>query len=1204
VIKTYELAFSPVLPATRAVDAIVADAAMSAGERPSRQQVAAIELLIARGNAAQATAKYTDALRLFRDARGRIYRILYPGFDVNAYLLGWRDRILPTSKALETNLLDASVALVGVITPTAVRTHPPLGHVTNVAIDRDLTAFTRTGFREAITADEAVQVASDNGIALLAEDKPEEAIAVMEQALGEATARRSKVDPALLGALVLNLSSAALQAGDATKAGGFSEIALKHFKKSNDLVGQAQALHAGAIAANQLGDPQRAGRMFTSAAQTLEKALPGPAQAMQPVTRPQVSVGGGGVAGGAGFSVVPDAVATRGDGLGPPERALVRPFAAGAVGKLVSREREVLDPIAHKDATTLTLRLSGRSDGWTTVALKDDLQRRQIAKPWNLGVQVGQELLQFKVGGGVRLTRDDIKASIYEARATKESFSDLRLAIDGPAAATLNLTHLYGYALLVKIGDAYNALGQFRQAEANYLEAASYSFLNAALEGPVLWTRLARNAIEWGHARYKSGDLPGAKEQYGKLITETQSVPTSFLYDRAPLKKPADDARTLIQNLLTRPLPVINWEIAISVLTAHQFLQQILDGLDYYGLTLSPIHTFEYLQSIARGFAQEAIQAEREYVNFKTRQEGEEATRRDLESAIAMADAELLARQQQLLAAQEDESAARNALRLANDRSTHAQTQRTAYANASAAQIWAQAAASALGGGEDAYYSEISELADKLDRGETIHGPGPKLAAAQILRAGRKTRAYELKKMDDNIAELARAITVAQDQLDGTVRRTAAAEIAVQAAAQRAAMTRASLEAFDDEFFTPEAWQKMAEVMRDISRSYLFRAIRVAHLMERAYNFENDTALSVIKNDYGHGVASPEPGRDVRLLGGDSLLRDIDSFTYHAVTTKTRKASRIKDVISVSADFPAQFEEFRQTGVLALETDLYEFDRLHPGFYGQRIEDIEVQIVGVLPEGGLNGTLALGGVTRYRRTDGSAAERVHQVDTMALSEFVLRNDGFLFRAETGVRGLFQGFGLGTSWVLHLPKRSNAYDFRRIFDVQLAIYYTARFDPVLRTSVLTAPPRPDELARVRSYGLRYDFPDAWFSFYQSGSTRFTLDRFSLPMNQTDFGLQVISFRVVPVDGVSAAGIDLRITAPGGAGGQATTDANGVVSTDVAALGGLQGIDPLGEWQVDVLGGAPITEDGVVKPERIYNLQVGLEYTFAYVAEAVV
>jgi hypothetical protein len=817
-------------------------------------------------------------------------------------------------------------------------------------------------------------------------------------------------------------------------------------------------------------------------------------------------------------------------------------------------------------------------------------------------VPTGDKLTYISASGGKPPSPDAFVRDIYQTRLVAKAFAQIDFKIVDTSTTTVYLTHLYAYVLPVKIADCFHEMGQYAKAEEYYLMAAKYTYLNKAIEGTALWLRLARNAIEWGDCIYKAEDLPKAKIHYAKLITDDGKVPpASFLYTDAALAVPASQARTLIQNLLTRPLPAVNWEIAIWVLTASARLQQILSGLDFYGLLLSPIHTFEYLQGVARAFAQQAIQAEREFVNFKNHQELEEANRRDLETAKAMADAEAQGRWEQYMAAVEDEQAAQKGLDLATKRRNDAIAQRDAYAASSAAQIWAQAAASALSGGEDAYWSEISELADKLARGETIHGPGPKLAAAQLLYAGRKTRDYELKKMQDIIDELTQAIAVAQDQAQAATRRKNVAEIAWQAAVQRAQMADAALDAFDSELFTPESWGKMAGVMRDIARSYLFQAIRIAKLMERAYNFENDTALKVVKSDYGYNVGNSASGESPMLLGGDGLLRDIDSFTYTAITSKTRKDSRLKDVVSVATDFPAQFEAFRQTGLLSIETDLYEFDRLHPGFYGQRLEAVEVQIIGLVPEEGLNGTLTAGGVTRYRRKDGTTGQRLHQVDTMAVSDFVLRNDIFLYSTETGVRGLFQGLGLGSTWQLHLPKRSNDFDFRRIFDVQLAFYYTAKFDPLLRTAVLAKPPRPGEMALLRNFGLRYDFPDAWYAFYKNGAADLNFEAARLPMNQRNFKVQNALFRVVTKSGVSNAGISLRITGPTGVQGTAPTDADGVVSSALPALAGLAGVSPLGTWRVQAIAGGPITDAGKLKFDRIYNIQFGLEYAFEYVPE---
>jgi len=209
---------------------------------------------------------------------------------------------------------------------------------------------------------------------------------------------------------------------------------------------------------------------------------------------------------------------------------------------------------------------------------------------------------------------------------------------------------------------------------------------------------------------------------------------------------------------------------------------------------------------------------------------------------------------------------------------------------------------------------------------------------------------------------------------------------------------------------------------------------------------------------------------------------------------------------------------------------------------------------------------------------------------------------FVYTAETGVRGLFQGLGVGTTWQLHLPKRSNDFDFRRIYDIHLILYHMAQFDPGLRQNVLATPARPGELALIRNFNLRFDFPDAWYGFYANGQARFTLNRSRLPFNQQDFRIQSVHFRVVTKDGVSNQGIDVSVTSPAGPGGTATTDENGAVTSDGSALAGIAATDPIGPWQVDVIGGASITDGGQLKFDRVTSIQMGLEYEFHDVPEA--
>lgn len=1177
-LNDFRYSFTPVSPLLRADAEIAADLSASGGATDAaRAAVAEVESHIAKGDNLYNQGQYSDALNKYKHAQANIFKILYPDFDAGSYVR-WTAPLLPVSAALENSLLNASARMVDIMRPLNVPTPPVTRRFVANGLPAPLQSFTATGFRETTGLDQKVQMAAAQAVALLQDQKPEAAADVLSDMLAQisnSAGATSPIDPGLRASLELNLSVAYLQSGDPRTASAHANTSAELFKASNDLIGQAQAFHLAGIGAVQAGNPTQGQQLLQAAAETLKRAS---------------GTAGVGVSRGFGSASAVAAAAP----------AIAR--SAAAVKIPITQDIATLDPIAKMSTQSITFRITGREDGWGVIPVLPPQVRNEQSKAWRVGVPIGTAVSSFTVSSGKVVAENDIIAQIYKPRITATDISSLMIPIVDTSSTTFYLAHLYAYVLPVKLGDTYNKLGQFAHAESSYLQAASYTYLNQALEAPALWVRIAQNATDWGDTFYKAEDLPNAKLQYSKLVTDAGGVPSSVLYNTAPLSGPAGTAKTLISNLNVRPVPLVYGEIAILVLTAYSKLQQIAQGLDFYGLLLTPIHTFEYLQGVARGFAQEASQAEQQFINYTMRQEAAEQTRRDLEGTVAMAHAEADSKFWQYQSAQDDARAAQAALDLANKRVADAMSERNAYQASSSAEIWAQAASQALGGGQDAMYNDISELADKLARGETISGPGPKLAAAQTLYAGRKTQAYELQKMQDNINELQKGVAVATAQRDSSNARAISVEVEYQAALQRASLADAALQAFDNDFFTPETWGKMADVMRAISKEYLYRGIRIAKLMERAYNFDNDTNLKVIKNDYGVAVAAPALGRNTVLLGGDSLLTDIDSFTYQAIATKTRKSSRIKDVISVATDFPAQFDEFRKSGLLKFETDLYEFDRRHPGFYAQRIEAVEVELIGVLPDNTApEGTLTAGGVTNFRKMDGSVGKRVHQIDTMALSNFSLRGDSFLYSTETGVRGLFQGYGVSATWQMHLPRRSNAFDLRRIFDVNLILYYTAMYDAGLETTVLSTPAKPGELELLRTFALRYDFPDIWYAFYQGGIANFTLDPVRLPFNQQNFKVKSAQFRVVTKAGLSNQGIGLTIIGPNGFTGSENTDAKGAVSSLDAPLAGLAGANPLGNWKVQVTGGPSITDGGSLKLDRIYNIQFGLEYSYEYVPE---
>jgi hypothetical protein len=58
---------------------------------------------------------------------------------------------------------------------------------------------------------------------------------------------------------------------------------------------------------------------------------------------------------------------------------------------------------------------------------------------------------------------------------------------------------------------------------------------------------------------------------------------------------------------------------------------------------------------------------------------------------------------------------------------------------------------------------------------------------------------------------------------------------------------------------------------------------------------------------------------------------------------------------------------------------------------------------------------------------------------------------------------------------------------------------------------------------------------------------------------------------------------------------------MVSSERPDLAGLAGTSPVGTWKIEVLDGVALKVDGVLRFDRVYNVQIGLEYTFDFVPE---
>jgi hypothetical protein len=1214
------------------------------GEGPSdaASQVRAVEAQLAQAQALYGQRRYQEAVTAFKAVQSRLYTLINPRHCWWGHALG--DRVvLPVGPQVERAMAEASLRLAESIQPIVTPPRPAVS-VRGVPVPEHLARLSNLGFSRGPAVPSDLEDAATIGLEHLAQGRVAQAVEVLSAALDTVGQPQTQEENANAGTIALDLAAAQLAAGRAEDASQLSGLAATFFEAAGDEVGQAQARHNEAVALQRMGNVEQA----AAAAEKADLAFRAVASAWgTPVAGPEPTPpdagGGGGGAGGAGGGGI------GGGGLGG---VVVGPVSGPFVGPLVTRPIGPIGPIgpilrdatagdetllrarpfgtvavshaalaaatsaiapapaispsvnlstlafiSAKDPSRVAVRWPGAGEGWGGVALPNPAEAERQDRTWALNVPVAEQVATIEWTNGTRPSVDVLLDSVYAQRRVATTIDDLVVRPGGIAEWTAHLTHLYSFVTPQALGDCYQQLGNFERAETMYLQAASYSFLNTVLEAPALWVRLARNVQQWGDHLFRQGQLDEARQVYGRLVSDQGGVPAgSPLYDLAVFAGPAADAQRVLDALDDPAAAAVNPAVALPIVGVWGRWLYLLAGLDYYGTSYTPVFTFEYLQQVARAFAQQASHAEQEYINFQVHAEAEAASRRDLQGAVALANAETAGRVQQLRASQAETAAMLASTQLAQMRAEHAAEDRDRYQELGYDQAKFQSVAAAHGAGEDWHGNEIRQLARDMESG-SWEGNAGKLAAAATYLAGMKSYEYQLARLDDVAREMEATVPIARAQLDAAHQREAAARLAVQAAQLRADLTEDALAAFENEVFTPELWSRMAEAMRELARGYLEWAISAAKLAERAYNFETGSDLSVIKSDY--------PGSQTGgLLGAEHLTRDIDSFTYHYIAHTRTKETNVKDVISLAAEYPLAFAELQRTGRITFETTLRDLDLRHPGLHGQRIQNVEVEVIGLMPPEGVKGTLRGGGISRYRTADGGERTRLHTTDTMALSEYTVRNDAFVYRTDPRRHGLFEGHGVGCSWELDMPRRSNNLDYRFITDVRLVLYYNAQFDESLREAVLTRPAAVGELVHARDLLLRYDFPEAWYTFLDSGEMTFDLTDRYLPRNETGFRTDKVSLRLLLAEGTSPAGVPVTLALPGRAPVRATTDANGDVRPDPGSdLLGAMGGPLLGRWTlaVEPEPGSPLLDQaGRLDGDLIEQVSLVCQYQFDWPA----
>ena len=771
------------------------------------------------------------------------------------------------------------------------------------------------------------------------------------------------------------------------------------------------------------------------------------------------------------------------------------------------------------------------------------------------------------------------------------------------------LPHDYFYVIPLALAQCYQAMGDYATAETYYLQAASYTYINTTVEGSYVWVQLANLYLAWGNSVYLQGDSATAVTVYGKVLTVGSSTPPSTpLYTLAGLSAGAAIAKALVPELGTlvtggvSGVSTNDLPFASVLLKIYGRLGQINAGLDYWGhwANLIPIWTFTYLQQVAVNFAQFAMNAEQEVINFWSQADAATLTQTQLQNQVSQANAQISVAQTQLTAAQDQAAAYQAGLTLANTRATDAAQNASEYAALNSQAITLQAEVAQVQGGDNGDYNGLNNMAGQLLTQGSVSGDTASVAAATQLASNQLSQQYQVDTMNRTATEMQQTATQAQAQLTAANAQVTASQASLNAAQLDASGAAQTLAVFNANTFTPQVWRSMGDFMLGIYDKYMEMALAAAKLMQQAYNFENDTNLTYIKSSY--------PGVVDGLLAADALMLDIQQFTDDLITSKRGKKQYVKTSISLATNFGYLFQtQLVKTGTMTFETTLDNFDTVFPGSYQGRIQSVSVDIQGIVPPSGISGTLTNGGISFYRLPSDIATPtnpskvRIQDSDTLILSDYNPSVDGQLNSTTGNQLGVFEGAGVASTWTLSIPKPLNDINYGALTDVVLTFLYETEFDPQLVPTVMAQlTSRPGFYEREWAIPLGWLYPDLFYAFVNTGTLTLSLNSSDFALNETSPTITAVSLIVAMKPGTSAQGITITLTPPGRSAVSGVTNASGVVTSQGAgsAWATASGGSALGSWVVTlpIASNPSLASGGVLNLSALINLVVVLDYTF--------
>jgi hypothetical protein len=795
------------------------------------------------------------------------------------------------------------------------------------------------------------------------------------------------------------------------------------------------------------------------------------------------------------------------------------------------------------------------------------------------------------------------------ATRLKERVLDSRITDSRMLATTSDFdpVQLYYYDIPMNLANSLVQAGHNMELAINlYMRIRNSELLNQPVEAPVLYLNMARAYFARGEALYRAENPEVALKSFEVVLVNGDVPVGSPLYtERLAIMRAK--VRSLLQTNKATGNPgeaeFTNSNAILAMLRQIEYRTlQIKNKLNYIGYPVDggyvPTFNFEYLQGVARGFAQFAAQANREYISYTERSEEKRQSIRQLEQSVALSKkAEELEQmrvnetERELDAAEIAQSTTEARIRMANATYNYYVVKGWEIVQLDTAQAWAGSTNQSHDDQMKLWYKNLEDLGIKS-------GYQPQSVLLQQLAYQRSRRSYEieLRRMRDNIAELNLMLNQSGAQTRVANARQETAKKSLEAARWRTAFSRANLDSAQASEMSPMFYGEMAILARETAQIYLHRAIEAAYLMQAAYNFERGVFVQLIRFDYGDlNVANG-------LYAADLLLRDIDYFAYDKLISAQSKDQPVRKMYSLRNEFPLQFNELRRTGKMRFQTVLEDIIRDFPGICNARIKQIEIVVQGATGIGGVVGRLTAGGVSKYRDSSGTMRRKVHSSETLFLSQFSPRDNFLSAEVPSSQLRIFENFGMECDWLLEIPQHSNPFSFSSIADIDLYVSFLAQHNAKLADTDIAQLPASEEAEYI--YSAAFDDAQSWQSLSATGRLVLKLNANSIPRNHKQARIKDIV-----VIGMKSDGTPVRLVTGfysngvGDATDRYITAANGVLSIESStAPGKFAGKALPGEYvfslsQADnpAHAGTPPNE---LNLSAIYDIQFVFRYKFSY------